>query len=233
MPRSGTTLVEQIIASHPKVYGAGELPEVKLMITSMPTLFESEAPAFPQCMAHMDSDKMNKMAQAYLNHLQEYNSDCARVIDKMPHNFLNVGLLCLLFPKARIIHCMREPADTCLSIFSKSFISLHAYGADLRSLGQYYREYQKLMAHWREVVPGRMFEINYEDLVSDQEYYSRALLEYCGLEWDNQCLEFYNSGRTVVTASYAQVRSPMYRDSIDRWRNYELHLQPLFQELDA
>ncbi len=231
MPRSGTTLVEQIIASHPEAYGAGELPDIKHMISSMPSLCGEGASPFPQCMDHMDSNKMNRMAQAYLKSIEKCNKNCARIIDKMPHNFFNIGLICLLFPNAKIIHCIRNPADTCLSIFSKSFISLHAYGTDLRTLGQYYREYQQLMTHWHKVFPGRILDINYQDLISDQENYSRELLEYCELEWDDQCLEFYNSGRTVVTASYAQVRQPIYSSSIERWRNYEQHLQPLLQEL--
>ncbi len=231
MPRSGTTLVEQIIASHQDAFGAGELPDVKLMINSMPSLCGAEALTFPECMQYMDSEKMNKMAVAYLNRLDQGNNNCTRVIDKMPHNFLNIGLLCLLFPKARIIHCMREPADTCLSIYSKSFINLHAYGTNLRTLGQYYQEYLKLMEHWRDVFPERIFEIKYEDLVSDQEYYSRALLKYCGLDWDDQCLEFYNSKRTVVTASYDQVRRPIYNTSVEKWRKYEKFIQPLLKEL--
>jgi hypothetical protein len=233
MPRSGTTLVEQIVASHPGAYGAGELPDVKQMTSSMPSLWESEAPDYPHCLSYLDSEKMDRMAHAYLRRLGEYNSDCARVVDKMPHNFFHVGLLCLLFPRARIIHCMREPADSCLSIFSKPFISQHAYGTELRTLGRYYAEYLRLMAHWREVLPGRMYEIKYEDLVSDQEHYSRELIEYCGLDWDDRCLEFYNSRRPVVTASYAQVRQPIYSSSIGRWRHYERHLQPLLDELNA
>jgi len=231
MPRSGTTLVEQIIASHPDAYGAGELPDVKRITVSLPMLCGRGAPEYPHCMHLLDEEKMNRVASAYLDRLQEYNSECARVVDKMPHNFIHVGLLCLLFSHARIIHCAREPADTCFSIYSRPLISAHAYGTDLRTLGQYYCEYKRLMAHWREVFPGRMYEIRYEDLVSDQERYSRELIEYCGLEWDDRCLEFFNSKRTVITASYAQVRRPIYRSSIKRWRNYERHLQPLLQEL--
>lgn len=125
---------------------------------------------------------------------------------------------------------MREPANTCLSIYSKSFINLHAYGAVLRTLCQYYREYKKLMDHWREVFSKRMFEICHEDLLSDQEQYTRALLEYCGLEWDDQCLEFDRAERNVATASYAQVRRPIYSNFSGRWRKYEQQLQPLLQE---
>jgi tetratricopeptide (TPR) repeat protein len=232
MPRSGTSLTEQIIASHPDVYGAGELNALNELANSIP-LSAGTHHDYPKCVTELDREQMNHLADVYLAQINAMAPDALRVTDKMPHNFRNLGLITCLFPGARIIHCIRDPRDTCLSIFFQSFNQTHAYGADLETLGKYYREYEKLMDHWRRVIDIPMYEIRYADLVGDQEKYSRELVEFCGLEWSESCLEFHVAGRDVATASYDQVRKPMYTSSLERWRHYEPWIQPLLEALEA
>ena len=152
-------------------------------------------------------------------------------MDKMPLNFLHLGIICTLFPRARIIHCRRDPLDTCVSCFFQNFENIN-FASSLEDVGSYYRQYERLMAHWREVLPGRMFEVRYENLVANQETVSRDLIAYCGLEWDERCLAFHKNPRPVHTASMLQVRRPIYRSSIGRWIRYAGHLQPLLEALD-
>jgi hypothetical protein len=167
------------------------------------------------------------MADRYLGRVIKLAPDALRITDKLPHNFQHVGLIRLLFPKARIIHCVRNPLDTCLSCYFTNFQGQHPYMYDLTSLGLHYREYRRLMQHWRDTPGIPMFEVCYEDLVENQEEISRAMIEYCGLEWDERCLDFHRSDRHTLTASYDQVRQPMYAGSVGRWRSYEQYLQPL------
>lgn len=232
MPRSGTSLVEQILSSHSEVFGAGELEDMNLLVGSIQAATQSQYD-FPECIKDLDADKINQLANLYLAQLGKKSADALRVVDKMPHNFRYLGLISRLFPKARIIHCIRDPRDTCLSIYFQSFNQTHAYGADLTTLGRYYREYEKLMKHWRAVIDIPFYEIRYADLVTDQENYSRELIDFCGLEWDERCLDFHKAKRDVATASYDQVRRPMYKSSLDRWRNYEPYIQPLLDALEA
>ena len=154
-----------------------------------------------------------------------------RVTDKRPFNYLHLGLIVLLFPKARIIHCRRDPMDVCLSIYFQYFKSRHAYAYDLRHIAHYYHEYERLMAHWRTLWPGRMLEVDYEALVADQGHISRRVIDYCGLEWDEGCLAFHKTERTVHTASNWQVRQPVYKTSVNRWKHYEKYLGPLKEAL--
>lgn len=230
MPRSGTTLVEQILASHPQVFGAGELTDVFGLMAELPGLLGTKEP-HPHCMKQLNQSALDTLAQRYLAHLAAMSADAARVTDKLPSNFLLLGFIELLFPQARIIHCLRDPCDTCLSCYFQDFGSRHAYSADLTHLGLYYREYQRLMQHWKKVIRLPFLEIRYEDMVNDQETWSRRLVEFCGLPWDDRCLRFYESGRAVNTASYDQVRRPMYKTSAGRWRRYEKHLEPLITAL--
>ena len=230
MPRSGTSLVEQILSSHPEVHGAGELEDMNRLAQLTCARARSNQP-YPQCLGAADAGVLDGIAADYLSVLERLAPDAARVVDKMPHNFRHLGLIALLFPKARIIHCRRDPRDTCLSIFFQSFNQTHAYGAELDTLGKYYREYEKLMAHWREVIDLPFYEIHYADMVADQERYSRELVAFCGLEWDDRCLEFYKAERSVATASYDQVRRPIYKSSLERWRRYEPYIQPLLDAL--
>jgi hypothetical protein len=164
------------------------------------------------------------------------NGDAIRIIDKMPHNFMHLGLIQLLFPQARIIHVRRDPVDTCVSCFTQEFTSAHAYAYDLKHLGAYYLQYERLMQHWMKVLTIPILNIRYEELVDNQEAVSRELVEFCGLEWDEAVLRFHESGRDVATASYDQVRKPMYKKSVQRWKHYEAHLGPLialFQESNS
>jgi hypothetical protein len=157
--------------------------------------------------------------------------DAQRITDKMPHNFLRLGLIRLLFPGARIIHCVRDPRDTCLSCYFQGFNDSHDYAYDLEHLGIYYTQYRRLMAHWRRVLDPPMFELRYEALVEHPEPMSRALIDFCGLPWDERCLRFYESKRAVATSSYDQVRHPIYRGSLGRWRHYKRYLAPLLHAL--
>ena len=154
-----------------------------------------------------------------------------RVTDKNPHNFERLGLVALLLPRARIIHCRRNPLDTCFSCFSHHFNEKHGYNCDLRNIGLYYRQYERLMAHWRSASPLKMIEVTYEELIANQEAVSRRLIEFVGVEWDDRCLRFHSSERMVRTPSNWEVRQPIYTRSVERWRNYEKHLGPLKESL--
>lgn len=232
MPRSGTTLVEQILASHPQVYGAGELKDVFGLMADLPGLLGSREP-YPQCLRQLTPSALDVLARRYLDRLASLSAVAARVTDKLPANFLHLGLIELLFPAARIIHCVRDPRDTCLSCYFQDFGARHAYSADLAHLGAYYRQYERLMAHWKTVIQLPFLEIRYENMVEDQETWSRRLLEFCGLPWDDRCLRFYESGRAVNTASYDQVRRPMYKTSAGKWKHYEPYLEPLLKALET
>ncbi len=229
MPRSGTSLVEQIIASHPQAYGAGELTAVNHLMT----YFERHTgvSAFPEGAAEVTPAMMETLGSNHLAHLKQIGGDALRVTDKMPHNFICLGLIAQMLPGARIIHCRRDPIDTCLSIYFQHFNTHHPYASDLAALGPYYRQYEQLMAHWRETLPLPMLEIQYEDLVADQDGWSRKLIDFVGLPWDDACLSFFDAKRTVNTPSYDQVRRPIYTQSVKRWKHYEKHLGPLIEVL--
>ena len=229
MPRSGTTLVEQIIASHPAVHGAGELPDLMQIATGVlagPELL------FPNGVPPLSPDRLTTMGNQYLANLQRHAPDAHRITDKMPHNFMAVGLIHLMLPNAKIIHVKRNPVDTCLSCFTQLFQGKMEFTYELAELGRYYRDYQRLMEHWREVLPsGAFLNVQYEDIVADQAGQARRLIEYCGLEWSDACLDFHNNQRVVRTSSMAQVRQPIYKSSVERWRPYEKFLGPLFDAL--
>lgn len=222
MPRSGSTLVEQILASHPRIHGAGELADL-----------EAAAPApFPERVLALDGSALRKIARGYLASLPALAGGHVRIIDKMPRNFVNIGLIRLILPNARIIHTMRNPMDTCFSCYSKLFTSGQEFSYDLAELGRYYRRYAELMDHWRAVLPqGALFDVSYEHVVDDLEGQARRLIEYCGLPWDDRCLSFDKNSRPVKTASAVQVRKPLFRNSLERWRKYETGLAPLLREL--
>jgi Flp pilus assembly protein TadD len=232
MPRSGTTLVEQILASHPKVFGAGERREVILYARQLHAMLGVRTP-YPECVADVDRPTLDTLAERHHETLRRLAPAADRVTDKMPHNFLHLGLIALLLPASRVIHLVRDARDTCLSCYFQDFASGHAYAHDLGDLGFYYRHYERLMAHWREVQPLPILEVRYEDLVADQEAESRRIVEFAGLEWDDRCLRFHELERPVATASHQQVRRPMYTGSLERWRRYEAHLGPLLSALDG
>ena len=234
MPRSGTTLTEQIISSHPLVFGAGELPAVPNEIRRVTRQAQAagETVDFPGWVPMVEDEKFAEMAQGYLDYIAELNGDALRVTDKMPHNFLNVGLIAAMFPNAKIVHCMRDPVDNCLSCFQQNFAMPHTYSTNLKHLGHHYRQYREIMAHWRRVVPNAIYEVQYEELVADQERVSRELIAFCGLDWDDACLQFNKQQRAVKTASVWQVRQPIYSGSVQKWKMYDGYIDELVDELN-
>ncbi len=223
MPRSGTTLTEQIIAAHPRAAGGGERH-----------FWGETGEKVREGEIALNEAGIASVAQACLADLATVigAEDADGVTDKMPHNFLSLGLIHAAFPNARILHVRRHPVDTCLSIYFQNFNCAHSYSFDMEELVVHYREYQRLMAHWRRVLPAdRFLEFDYETLVADQEQMSRKLIDFCGLEWDEACLRYYEDGRAVKTPSLHQVRQKMYSSSVERWRNYKPYIAPLMKLL--
>jgi tetratricopeptide (TPR) repeat protein len=229
MPRSGTTLVEQILASHPKTFGGGEMSFVGHTVEA--------AGRYPALASRLQPDDLPAMGQAYLSAVEKRVASSgfsgqSFVVDKMPANFIYAGLIHLMLPQARIIHCVRDPADTCLSCYSKLFTREQLFSYDQRELGEFHRAYQALMAHWRTVLPPSHFlEIEYETVVDDTECQARRMLDFIGLDWSASCLEFYRTRRPVRTASVNQVRQPVYKTSAGRWRRFAAELGPLLGAL--
>ncbi|MBI3462463.1 MAG: sulfotransferase [Planctomycetes bacterium] len=232
MPRSGTTLVEQILASHPDVFGAGELPDIPSIVDTLPRYAPNQM-RYPGCLAFLGPPVIRGFADAYLKRVRTLDATSERVVDKWPLNYLHLGLMALLFPRARIVHCRRDPLDTCLSCYFQRFRGDHEYSYDLAHLGSYYRTYERLISHWREVLPMPVLELHYEALIDDPQATSERLLAFCGLSWQERCLRFHESPRPVSTASNWQVRHPLYRSAVQRWRNYEAHLGPLRDALSG
>ena len=235
MPRWGTTLIEQILASHPHVAGVGELKLLDQAVGAARDLAPMTADAsYPDMIADMQPEHFRLLGAIYAEHLARLAPGALRIIDKMPQNFIYAGLIHLALPHAAIIHVVRDPIDTCVSCFAKLFVEGQAYSYDLAELGRYYRHYQLLMAHWHRVLPpARMLDVRYEDVVADLEGAARRIVAHCGLAWDARCLDFHRTERPVRTASAAQVRRPIYTSSVGRWRRYEAFLAPLLAELDA
>lgn len=224
MPRSGTTLVEQILASHPAVFGAGELATLQTVVNA--------AGPYPQLAAQLTAEQEAALGRQYLDQVLPLAGHHARVIDKMPSNFLFAGMIHRMLPDARIIHVRRDPVDTCLSCYTKLFTREQLFSYDLAELGQFHRSYERLMDHWRSVLPPERFlEVRYEDVIADIEAESRRMVAFCGLEWDAACLDFHRTGRIVRTASLNQVRQPLHANSVGRWRRYADHLGPLLATL--
>lgn len=230
MPRSGTTLVEQIIASHPQAAAAGELMYFGSVVAQLAQMLQADVEE-PWCCRGLTKEIAGAIIDNYLRLLRRHSDTARFVTDKMPANYLHLGLIRMLFPNAPVINCRRHPLDVCLSIFFQSFTEGNEYAYDLMDIGHRYLQYERLMGHWRSVLPGPMLEIQYEDVVADQEACSRELIAFCGLPWDDACLAFHKTQRTVQTASNWQVRQPIYRTSRERWRNYERHLRPLMELL--
>lgn len=238
VPRSGTTLVEQIIASHPLVHGAGELSVLGNVIHAVRGPGDNPIP-YPEFAPALDAAVLRQLGCRYVSEilplaLNSERTKVERVTDKMPSNYYFVGLIHLALPNAKIIHCSRDPLDTCLSCFSKLFTAKLNHTYDLGELGRYYKRYEGLMTHWRNVLPGgRMLEIQYEELVDDIESQARRIISHCGLPWHENCLEFHKTQRPIRTASATQVRQPIYKSSVGRWRVYEQELEPLVSALRA
>ncbi len=225
MPRSGTTLIEQILASHPAVHGAGELHFIQRLA--------EEIGGLPGAVATLDSERLARMGDAYVAHVGALAQGKPHVVDKMLDNYVYAGLIRLILPRAKIIHSRRDPVDTCLSCYTKLFDGAQSFTYDLAELGRYHRDYQTLMAHWRAVLPASHFlEVDYEAVVEDMETQARRMLDFLGLPWDPACLDFYRTERPVRTSSVNQVRQPIYRSSRGRWRKHAEHLGPLLQALE-
>lgn len=230
MIRSGTSLVEQILASHSRVYGAGELLEITRLVTNLPVTLNTSL-AYPECIRELNADSIESAASGYLRYLSGRDDAADRVVDKLPTNFLHLGLIATLFPSAHIVHCQREPLDVCLSIYFQRFAQGHFYAYDVDDIAAYYAEYERLMAHWRRVLPVAFIDVQYETLLDNLERESRRMLDYCGLDWEDACLAFHRSQRPVRTASSWQVRQPLYRTALARWKKFEPHLDRLKQAL--
>lgn len=234
MPRSGTTLVEQILSSHPQVFGAGELAYFEEEMLNIQKARKLD-PQPPNLLAHFSDADLGHLGRRYLARVQaQFGALTAgkRITDKMPSNFIFVGLIHLALPNARIVHIRRNPLDTCLSCFSRLFVGALPYVYDLAELGRFYRGYDALMRHWQAVLPaGVMLEVQYEDLVADFEAQARRLVSFCGLDWNAACLEFHKTARVVRTASATQVRKPLYGSAVGRWRVYGEQLRPLIDAL--
>lgn len=227
VPRSGTTLVEQIIDSHPEAAGAGELVEIQSIEKELGV---GEA---PKQLVGAAAEDLDPYTERYLNLLNRTDASAVRVTDKLPGNFARLGLIALLFPGARVLHCVRDPLDTCLSCFFQDFRFRNAYSFSLEHLGHYYAQYVALMDHWRAVLPIPMLDIRYEELVADPRGTTAEMLEFCGLDWDDRCLAFHENPRVVATASADQVRQPLYSKSVGRSAHYRQRLEPLVQALQA
>lgn len=232
MPRSGTSLVEQILACHDQVCGAGELMEIGRAAAEIGFRVDLPAPSVEQ-VESLPQDVLNGVAREYLAKLDTLSSGEARVTDKMPSNYIWLGLIQLLFPGARIIHVRRNSLDTCLSCYFTDFNGVHDYAYSLDGLGHYYCEYKRLMAHWKSVLSVPFLEVDYEALVADVESVSRTMIEFCELNWDPKVLDFHKSGRLANTTSYQQVRQPIYSSSVGRWKKYDEHLGLLRSALAA
>lgn len=231
VPRSGTTLVEQILASHPQVHGAGEIGTLSEVARKW--LGEIDGVPFPHSIHEADAGVFRRVGEDYLRELRTHSSGARFIVNKSTGNHVYAGLIKLALPNATIVHCNRNPADNGLSLFRTLFTKEgHHYAYDLAEIGRYFPVYTALMDHWRAVLPGVIFDVDYEGLIADQEATTRALLEFCGLDWDDACLDFHKSKRPVHTASVAQVRKPIYADSIESWRRYEKHLSPMLDELE-
>ena len=230
MPRSGTTLTEQIIASHPQAYGAGELRDL-LEVAQQPLAGQPVLP-FPDNLQGLDQSTLTQWGSDYLARLRTHSPDALRITDKMPANYMALGLISLILPNAKIIHVKRNPVDTCLSCFTRLFNRHQDATYDLAELGRHYRNYERLMQHWRSILPeGAFIDVQYEDIVTDMEGQARRLIDYVGLEWHEACLDFHKTKRSVRTASVTQVRQPIYKTSVERWRHYEPYLAPLLEQL--
>jgi len=233
MPRSGTTLIEQVLASHPSIHGAGELPMVAGLVRELcgPDLHPLE---YPRALAATAPAELARLGRAYADELGALAPGKARVVDKMHDNFLYAGLIHLMLPEARIIHCRRDARDTCLSCYTKRFGTRIHYAYDLGELGLFYRGYEAVTARWRMLLPAdRYIEVRYEDVVADAEREARRLVAFLGLDWDAACLEFHRIERPVRTASAVQVRQPLYATSVGRWRAVARQLGPLLDILNA
>jgi len=234
MPRSGTTLTEQILCSHPDIFGAGELGLLPQLTRLMPRALKKRR-AYPRCAKYLTVHLREEAARFYLHGLEDYDDQHQFVVDKLPHNFMNLGLINQILPKAKIIHIQRDPRDTALSNYQQNFKAKHGglgYAFNLEKIAHELNDYHRMMAHWRKVLTMPIFELTYEEMVADQERTTRELLDFVGVNWDENVLNFHKTERAVRTASVAQVRQGIYKTSSQKWRRYADHLGPLLENLN-
>jgi len=232
LPRAGSTLLEQILASHSRVEGTTELQDIigisrKLGAKSR----ENPSGKYPECLAEIEPEQFLELGESYLETTRIQRSDTPFFIDKMPNNFRHIGLIHLILPNSKIIDARRHPMGGCFSGFKQLFAHGQTFTYGLEDIGKYYRDYVRLMDHWDAVLPGRVHRVQYEEMVADTEAQIRALLDYCELDFEEQCLRFYETDRAVRTPSSEQVRKPIYKEGLEQWRNFEAHLDPLKEAL--
>ena len=228
LPRSGSTLIEQILASHSQVEGTHELADVpRLVVELQGRDWHQDTPRYPALLNEMTADDFRRLGEKYLSDTRSYRSGAAHFIDKMPNNFRHVGLIHLMLPNAKIIDARREPMACCFGNLKQLFAHGQEFAYSVEDIARYYRTYLDLMAHWDAVLPGRVLRVLHEDVVDDLEGSVRRLLVYCGLDFEDACIEFHKTERSVRTASSEQVRQPIYREGLEQWRNYEPWLGPL------
>lgn len=234
MPRSGSTLLEQILSSHPAVGAAGEFPKMNEIETALRSASKDAKYRYPEDVAEIDPAMFRSLGESYLQALTERcPGQHARITDKFLFNFLHLGFIAIAFPRAAILHCRRDPRDVALSCLFQNFSSRGglSFTMDLADIGFYIGQYRRLMRHWHAVLPGRIVDVDYEEVVADREAVSRKLITHLGLDWDEACLRPHENTRAVKTASFWQVRQPVYDSSVGAWRDYEAHLAPLLEEL--
>lgn len=233
MPRSGSTLLEQIISSHPLVFGAGELGDIPSIADQIGRYSETKQ-NYPQCITDLPVEGFTGMGKAYINRVYSINTDkpAAKIsADKNLFNYMHLGLIEALLPEARILHIERHPLDTCLSCYFQNFSKGVHWSFNLKHIAGYYREYRAMMDHWHQVLPNRVYSLKYENLIAQPEKTTRAILAYCSLDWDNNCLNFHKNKRPIKTASVWQVRQPIYNRARGRWHNYQSQIASLIEEL--
>jgi tetratricopeptide (TPR) repeat protein len=229
LPRSGSTLIEQILASHSQVEGTAELPDVGRVIGSVPSRCEGQP--YPEGLRLLAEEEWSALGEFYLERTLRHRHGLPFFTDKMPNNFPSIGLIHLMLPNAKVIDARRHPLDSCFGSFKQHFAQGQTFTYDLVEIGEYFLEYRRMMRHWAQLLPGRVLELRYEDMVADQEGQTRRLLEHCGLPWEDACLRFYETERAVRTASSEQVRQPIYSSSVNHWRHFREELAPLIEVL--
>ena len=231
MPRSGSTLVEQIIHAHPQAFGAGEISDFEAIVNTLQHSLGSMQ-LYPACLGDFRQNHADELAKRYLDELRSYDARAKRIANKHLNNTRQLGMVELLLPGARIIHVKRDPLDNCFSIFMaqiSTFVS--PWSSDLRNIAIAHKQYQRIMEHWHEVLSIPILDVQYEELVADPETWIRRIIDFCGLPWDEKCLRYYEADRSVMTLSYDQVRKPIYKSAVQRWQKYEQFLGPLKEEL--
>jgi hypothetical protein len=233
LPRAGSTLLEQILASHSEVEGTKELPDIISIARRLSGNKKADADSnYPDILAELTPAQLTELGEEYLERTRiQRGQGTPFFIDKMPNNFSHVGMIQLILPNAKIIDARRHPLAGCFSGFKQLFASGQNFSYSLEEIGRYYRDYVDLMDHWDDVLPGRVLRVQYEEVVADLEVQVRRILEYCGLRFEPQCLEFHETARPVRTASSEQVRQPLYASAVEQWRRFELWLGPLEEAL--